>query len=164
MQRLWEGDRDSVSTKYAAWMKPAWYTAGEPKPQEGHAPNKEPVFSLSSVLLLLVCVKSAQSCPTLRDPMAVARRLLCPWDSSGKNTGVGCPALLQGIVPTPGSNPHPLTSPALVGRFFFITSTTWEALLLFRMEQKWQRFSSSFPTGKSAYFHFSNEYYNRMIT
>ena len=118
MQRLWEGDRDSVSTKYAAWMKPAWYTAGEPKPQEGHAPNKEPVFSLSSVLLLLVCVKSAQSCPTLRDPMAVARRLLCPWDSSGKNTGVGCPALLQGIFPTPGSNPHPLTSPALVGRFF----------------------------------------------
>ena len=27
-------------------------------------------------------------------------RLLCPWDSPGKNTGVGCPALLQGIFPT----------------------------------------------------------------
>jgi len=24
-------------------------------------------------------------------------RLLCPWDSPGKDTGVGCPALLQGI-------------------------------------------------------------------
>ena len=24
-------------------------------------------------------------------------RLLCPWDSAGKNTGVGCHALLQGI-------------------------------------------------------------------
>ena len=24
-------------------------------------------------------------------------RLLCPWDSPGKNTGVGCHALLQGI-------------------------------------------------------------------
>ena len=25
---------------------------------------------------------------------------LCPWDSSGKNTGVGCHALLQGIFPS----------------------------------------------------------------
>ena len=33
---------------------------------------------------------------------------LCPWDSPGKNTGVGCHFLLQGIFPTPGSNPHPL--------------------------------------------------------
>ena len=32
-------------------------------------------------------------------------RLLCPWNSSGKNTGVGCHALLHGIFPTQGSNP-----------------------------------------------------------
>ena len=32
-------------------------------------------------------------------------RLLCPWDSPGKNTGVGCDALLQGIFPTQGLNP-----------------------------------------------------------
>ena len=32
-------------------------------------------------------------------------RLLCPWDSAGKNTGVGCHFLLQGIYPTQGSNP-----------------------------------------------------------
>ena len=31
-------------------------------------------------------------------------RLLCPWDSSSKNTGVGCYALLQGIFPSQGSN------------------------------------------------------------
>ena len=31
-------------------------------------------------------------------------RLLCPWDSPGKNTGVGCHALLQGVFPTQGSN------------------------------------------------------------
>ena len=31
-------------------------------------------------------------------------RLLCPWDFPGKNTGVGCPFLLQGIFPTQGSN------------------------------------------------------------
>ena len=33
-------------------------------------------------------------------------RLLCPWDSPGKNPGVGCHALLQGIFPTQGSNPR----------------------------------------------------------
>ena len=27
-------------------------------------------------------------------------RLLCPWDFSGKNIGVGCLSLLQGIFPT----------------------------------------------------------------
>ena len=29
-------------------------------------------------------------------------RLLCPWDSAGKNTGVGCHSLLQGIFPIQG--------------------------------------------------------------
>ena len=33
-------------------------------------------------------------------------RLPCPWDSPGKNPGVGCHALLQGIFPTQGLNPH----------------------------------------------------------
>ena len=32
-------------------------------------------------------------------------RLLCPWNSPGKNTGVGCHALLQRISLTQGSNP-----------------------------------------------------------
>ena len=54
-------------------------------------------------------------------------RLLSPWDSPGKNTGVGCPALFQGIFPTQGSNPC-VMSPALAGRLFTI-SATWEAKL-----------------------------------
>ena len=33
-------------------------------------------------------------------------RLLCPWDSPGKNTEVGCHALLQGIFPTQRLNLH----------------------------------------------------------
>ena len=37
-------------------------------------------------------------------------RLLHPWDSSGKNTGVGCHALLQGIFPTQVS--------CIAGKFF----------------------------------------------
>ena len=32
-------------------------------------------------------------------------RFLRPWDSPGKNTGVGCHFLLQGIFSTQGSNP-----------------------------------------------------------
>ena len=36
-------------------------------------------------------------------------RLLCQWDSPGKNTGVGCHALLQGIFPTQGSKPRLLS-------------------------------------------------------
>ena len=33
-------------------------------------------------------------------------RLLCPWDFPGKNTGVGCHFLLQGIFLTQGLNSH----------------------------------------------------------
>ena len=33
-------------------------------------------------------------------------RLLCPWDFPGKNTGMGCHSLLQGIFLTQGLNPH----------------------------------------------------------
>ena len=35
-------------------------------------------------------------------------RRLCLWDFPGKNTGVGCHFLLQGIFPTQGLNPCPL--------------------------------------------------------
>ena len=37
----------------------------------------------------------AQLCPTLCNPMDYPTRLLCLWDSSGKNTGVGCHSLVQ---------------------------------------------------------------------
>ena len=39
--------------------------------------------------------KSLQSCPTLRPHRWQPTRLLRPWDSPGKNTGVGCHFLLQ---------------------------------------------------------------------
>ena len=41
--------------------------------------------------------KSLQSCPTLRDPIHrwQPTRLPRPWDSPGKNTGVGCHFLFQ---------------------------------------------------------------------
>ena len=51
------------------------------------------------------CAKSLESCPGLWDPMEESARLLCPWASPGKNTGVGCHPLLQGMFPTQGLNP-----------------------------------------------------------
>ena len=39
-------------------------------------------------------------------PHQSARQVLCPGDSPGKNAGVGCHSLLQGISPTQGSNPR----------------------------------------------------------
>ena len=55
-------------------------------------------------------------------------KLLCPWDFPGKNTGVGCHDLLQGIFLTQGLNSHllhflrwqvdssPLTPPGKITR------------------------------------------------
>ena len=39
--------------------------------------------------------KSLQSCPTLCDPIDSSPPGSRPWDSPGKNTGVGCHFLLQ---------------------------------------------------------------------
>ena len=62
-------------------------------------------------------VKVTQSCST-------STRLLCPWYSPGKSTGVGYHPLLQGIFLTQGSNLVSHTA----GRFFTIWATR-EALL-----------------------------------
>ena len=54
-----------------------------------------------------VCVHAEllQSCLTLYDPMVYSLPASSVHgDSPGKNTGVGCHALLQGIFPTQGSN------------------------------------------------------------
>ena len=59
-----------------------------------------------------VCAQSLQSCLTLQPYEQLPTRLLCPWDSPGKNTGVGCYALLQMIFPTWGLNLHLPASPA----------------------------------------------------
>ena len=51
-----------------------------------------------------VCV-CAQLCPTLFDSMDCSPSDSSPWDSPGKNTGLGCHFLLQGIFLMQGSNP-----------------------------------------------------------
>ena len=78
------------------------------------------LLDLLIFMAMLCCAVSLQLCPTLCNPMDCSPPgSSVHGDSLGKNTGVGCHALLQGIVP--GS----LRSPALAGGFF-TTSATWE--------------------------------------
>ena len=48
----------------------------------------------------------AHLCLSLQPHGLKPARHLCPWDSPGKITGVGCYALPQGIFTTQESNPH----------------------------------------------------------
>ena len=52
---------------------------------------------------LAVCVSRVLTLPSHGPEPAM---LLCPWDFPGKNTGVGCHFLLQGIFLTQESNPR----------------------------------------------------------
>ena len=53
-----------------------------------------------------VCILSRFSRVQLCDPMDGSPWLFCPWNSPGKNTGVGYHALLQGIFLTLALNPN----------------------------------------------------------
>ena len=58
------------------------------------------------IFLVYVLCLVVQSCPTLCDPMNCSLPAFSVGgDSPGKNTGVGCHALLQGIFPTQRLNP-----------------------------------------------------------
>ena len=54
----------------------------------------------SNVLSHCVCVSRSVISDSLRPHGVQPTRLLCPWNSPGKNTGVGSHSLLQGIFPT----------------------------------------------------------------
>ena len=55
------------------------------------------MFSVFYITYLCVCAD--RSVVSLCDPM------VCPWNSPGENTGLGCHSLLQGIFLTQGWNP-----------------------------------------------------------
>ena len=87
------------------------------------------VFIFENNLHISGCVSSHQVASVMSDSLWPCglwpSRLLCPWDSPGKNTGVCCHALLQGLFRTQALNPH-LMFPASAGSFF-TASATWEA-------------------------------------
>ena len=61
---------------------------------------------------------------SLQTPWTVATRLLCPWDSPGKNTGLGSYFLLQG-----SSEPKDWTCISCMGILYL--RATWEAGYIF---------------------------------
>ena len=58
----------------------------------------------SPIILYWSGSESHSVVPNSATPWTVPARLLFPWSSPGKNTGVGSYPLLQGIVPTQGLN------------------------------------------------------------
>ena len=93
-----------------------------PIPQPAHVPHL-PLLSVMNQDLFLsngisyflnhvcACVhaKLLRSCPTLYDPMDCSLPdSSVHGNSPGKNTGMGCHFLLQGIFPTQGSDSPPL--------------------------------------------------------
>ena len=75
-----------------------------PGPVGKQATKHQPALKAVASSWVRACV---QSCLTLRNPRDhIAHQALCPWDSPGKNTGVGCHALLQRIFLTQGLNPR----------------------------------------------------------
>ena len=82
-QPLGRSNNDLYSDKYSSW------------------------FLVKSATLVVVGGGGlvAKSCSTLATHGLEPARLLCPWNSPGKNTWVGCHFFLQGIFPTQGLNP-----------------------------------------------------------
>ena len=77
------------------------------------------------LLFLWACVLVAQLCLTLCN-LLEPTRLLCPWNSPSKNTGVDCHSLLQGIF-----QPRDQTQVShIAGRFFTVWATREAPLLL----------------------------------
>ena len=71
---------------------------------------------LVNQLCVVLCLVT-ESCPILRDPMDCSPpSSSIHRDSPGKNTGVGCHALLQGIFPIQGLNPDS----HIAGTFFTV--------------------------------------------
>ena len=70
-----------------------------------------------------LCSQSLNCVQLFTTPWTVARQTpLCPWDVPGKNTGVGCHFLLQGILP-----PKDQTCVSCIGRCILYHWAIWEA-------------------------------------
>ena len=87
-------------------------------------PGHEHAWSLCVCVRLLSCSVMSDS---LRPQGLQPARLLCPWNVSGKNAGVGCRFLLQGIFSIQGLIPHLLCENSGSGRQMLHHCNTWKA-------------------------------------
>ena len=122
-QKLWYRDCWFLMPQKASGLQQCWLDKWTPKQSQSPILGFELVVSLANTQGFLPGEhqtpswqdQSSRSCPcvclvaqlylTLHPHELQPARLLCPWDSPGENTGVGCHALLQEIFPTQGSNP-----------------------------------------------------------
>ena len=79
------------------------YIRAQDTESEGHKDKSHMVMCMG--VFVCVCTCSVLS-DSLQPHGPQSTRFLCPWDAPGKNTGVGCHFLLQGIFPTQRSNLH----------------------------------------------------------
>ena len=100
--------------------------------------KKSDLFTLLGSIL--DCCFITKLCLTFAIPGTVAHQAPLSMDVPGRNTGVGCHFLLQGIFPTQGSNPcllHwqvdslPLTEPPLKPTLFYTGHKFTSLKLLF---------------------------------
>ena len=92
-QLVWLQGESDAETAALRLIHPL--SALERNPNEEEALNEPECMSLVHACGLSHSVLSAS---------LQSARLLCPWDSPGRDTGVGCHFLLQGIFLTQGSN------------------------------------------------------------
>ena len=62
-------------------------------------------MSLNFIFCFVLFCKLLSCVWLFETPWTVTRQALLPWDFPGKDTGVGCHFLLQGIFPPPGIEP-----------------------------------------------------------
>ena len=110
-----------------------WFTKGKQthrqrRPTHGHQEESGGGGATweSEINVGCVCAQPPSRAPLFEAPWPVAHQAPLPWDFPGRNTGVSCHFLLQGIFLTQGSNLRLLGLLALPGGFF-ITPDTWEA-------------------------------------
>ena len=103
-RRKWQSTPVLLPEKFHGWRSLVGYSSWD----------RKQVDTTQQLHLLISCesesVSLSQLCLTLCNlrTVTLCNRLLCPWTSPGKNTGVGCHFLLQGILLTQVSNLHPL--------------------------------------------------------
>ena len=93
---------------------------------------------LSGYVCVWVCVCVCVSHPVISDSLWPHRlwptRLLYPWNSPGKNTGVGCHSLFYGFFLTQASNPCFLHCRQIL---YHLRHREWIALFITNLFEKW---------------------------
>ena len=104
----WAGAQKMWALSLTVWSpeQMRWDSGFFPKKRSQPKPWKLLISQCTYLSHVLSRFSRAWLCATL---WTVACSLLCPWDFPGKNTGVGCHFLLQGIFSTQGLK-LPLTS------------------------------------------------------